>query len=281
MTQSGLFERIRVPSGVSIGDTVPWKSFQDDRFFRPVKIRRRALQRLSSRWGLIGAAAVVVVGALIATSVATNSSKNVYAYVSLDANGQIAFDVNQHMRVVDVHGLNQVGKQTVSNLQLQGASLQSAVDDVVSKLATNKLLPSHDTIVVTAASATDNSSAHTVETTAVTAVHQALQGSAQPDSIDDSVYSMDVPRQVWMKAEDEHVSPGQYATFLLAQQVGVPVKLADLNSSNLQTVLAEAHDLHTALTGLNTGNYDQVASIVEGAIGAASSQTGPAAANQS
>lgn len=284
LTRTGAFERVRIPHGAAVGDIIPWQAYAAERSTHTKSFgQTRSARRLSSRWGMIGAAAVVAVASLIVTSVVTTSTnKDVYAYVSLDANGQVSFDVDKNMHVVDVKGLNKLGQQTVSTMKLSGASLNSAVDDVVAHLASNKLLPHHDTIVVTAASATDNSDVHSVETAAVTAVHQALQGSSQSDSVNDSVYSMDVPREVWIQAEDDHVSPGQYATYLLAQQVGVPVKLADLNSSNLQTVFAEAHDLHTALTGLNTGNYDQVASIVEGAIGASgSSQSGSPTESQS
>ncbi|GMA56284.1 hypothetical protein GCM10025858_07870 [Alicyclobacillus sacchari] len=204
-------------------------------------------------------ACCVLLGGLLVGAVSHRSD---YALVSLDANGQISFAVDAHMHVVSARGLNETGQSVLNAVPVQGLPLSSAVGEVVAKLAQAQELPRNDSIVVTTASVAKNADVHTVDDQVISAIHTALGKSETRN-----VYHMDVPKAVWAQAQAAHVSPGQYATYLLAQQVGVPVKLTDLNSANLQTVLAEAHDLHTALSGFNTGDYQQVASIVDSAVG--------------
>ena len=258
LMRDGSFRRIRVREGAQVGELCSVAS-REHRYARAL----RNLGNSGRRWRTTGLAAVVACCVLIGgLMVGAISHRSDYALVSLDANGQVSFAVDAQMRVVSAHGLNSEGQKVLSAVPVKGLPLTSAVDEVVSKLAQTQALPRNDSIVVTTASVAQSADVHAVDEEVISAIHTAL-GKRDPGN----VYHMDVPKSVWAQAQAAHVSPGQYATYLLAQQVGVPVKLIDLNSANLQTVLAEAHDLHTALSGFNTGDYQQVASIVESAVG--------------
>lgn len=256
MTNDGRFERMRVDPTVQVGEFIPLSGA------RVVGMKRR--RRLPLRSGIaVTAAAVVLCAGLLHAIFVSPPEAQAYAFVSVDADPSVSLDLTKQLTVLDVRGMNTAGAVLSKSLNLKGQTLNAAVRNIIAKLASDHQLPSNDTIVVTAASPTDSTNVSQVEAQAVTAVHQALQANPSAAATKTNVYSMDVPNAVWKQAEKAHVSPGQYATYLLAKQEGVPVKLQDLKSTTLQRVLAQVHDLKTAVAGLDNGNYDQVAAIVQ------------------
>lgn len=266
MTSDGRFERVRVPAMVQVGDFVPLTSGSVTQMTRMRHWRLRS--------GIAGvAAAVVLVAGLFHGVFVSAPEAQAYAFVSLDAEPSVSLDLTKQMTVIDVRGMNPSGDALAKSLHLKGQSLNKAVQHLVAKLATDDTLPSNDTIVITAASPTDNTEVSNVEAQAVAAVHQALQLNPSAATTVTNVYSMDVPDAVWKKAVKAHVSPGQYATYLLAKESGAPVTLQDLSSPTLQRVFAQAHDFQTAVSGLDAGNYSQVAAILQGADASSSTTT--------
>lgn len=253
MSQDGRFARVHVDGPVQVGDYLPM-AFE----------ARRGKRRLNRRTSLTSVAAVVAIAGIVLGAVfAIPPRASAYAFVSLEANAQVSLDLNQQMKVIRVEGLNESGKRMVSSLHIQGEPLQTAVSTVVQAMSKQGGLASNDAIVVATSSPKETSQTQSIDKLAATAVTDAIGTTGQPSTATvPHVYSMTLPDAVWKKARKSHVSPGQYAAYLLAKEAGVPVQLQQVNTSNVQAVLGEVHDLKSAVNGLDTGNYRGVASTV-------------------
>lgn len=246
---------MKVPAkgGLSVGDVIDYV---------PSARRSRSWLRAWSKrrvaWG--AAAACLVCAALGGGALSMSAwAGRPHALVSVDANAEWSLAVDRNMRVVSASAYNPVGQSVLERVRVRGEPLSDAVRSLVGALAAEGQLPRNNNVVVATTALDGDISRSDVERAVVSAIQGAMQGAG-------NVYSMALSPSVWNAALAEHVAPAQYASYLLAQEVGVHVHLDDLDSANVQTVVAQAHDLHTALEGLNTGNYDEVASIVEAAI---------------
>ncbi|MFB5192093.1 anti-sigma factor domain-containing protein [Alicyclobacillus fastidiosus] len=260
MTPHGAFERIKLDLPANVGDmvTLPVPTFTSHRL------------RVRSTVASVAAAVVVCAGLLHAIFIAPPKVE-AYAFVSLDMSPSVSLDLSDHMTVLDVHGLNAAGKKLAKSLHVNGDKLSTAIRLVVHNTVQEGMLPANDTIIVAAAGADAHTDASEIEAQATSDVHSALKAAGTSVAQKANVYSMDVSSSVWNEAMKQDVSPGKYATYLLAHQVGVPVSLADINSSNIQMVLAQVHDLQTGESQLNTGDYSKVASIVGTTVSSTSS----------
>ncbi|AEJ44135.1 hypothetical protein TC41_2229 [Alicyclobacillus acidocaldarius subsp. acidocaldarius Tc-4-1] len=253
LTDDGAFVNVTARPGMSVGDVID------------MGVGGRAGGGLLRAWArrrvAIGAVAACALCAAMgggALSVAGWGARP-QALVSVDANAEWSLAVDQHMRVVSASAYNAVGQSILAHVRVKGKPLADAVRSLVGELAAEGKMPRNDSVVV----ATTSLDGDDVGSDINRAVTSAVQGATQGQG---NVYSMALSRSVWDQALANHVAPAQYASYLLAQEVGVHVHLSDLSSANVQTVVAQAHDLHTALEGLNTGNYEEVASIVEAAL---------------
>ncbi|EPZ42097.1 hypothetical protein N007_16100 [Alicyclobacillus acidoterrestris ATCC 49025] len=266
MTPQGLFEQIRLDVPASVGDMVPVPMQQNF-----VGHRLRVRSAIAS----VAAAVVICAGLLHAIFIAPPKAQ-AYAFVSLDMSPSVSLDLSDHMTVLGIHGLNSAGKQVAASMHVNGDKLGTVIQLLVHKTVQQGLLPANDTIIVAAAGANSHTDATAIETQAADDVDAALKAAGAAAAQTANVYSMDVSSSVWNEAMKQNVSPGKYATYLLAKQVGVPVSLSDITSSQVQMVLAQVHDLQTGTAQLNTGNYSKVAAIVGSAIPAGT----PAASGQ-
>ncbi|SIT07182.1 Anti-sigma factor N-terminus [Alicyclobacillus vulcanalis] len=252
LTGDGAFIRVAKSPGMSIGDVIDMQGAVPSP--RPW---RRALAKRRVAFGAV--AASVLCAALAVTGLSTiGFGARAQALVSVDANAEWSLAVDKHMRVVSASAYNAVGQSVLARVRVKGEPLSQAVKLLVGQLAAEGQMPRNDSVVVATTSLDGGTNPDIVR-----AVASAIQGATEGQG---NVYSMALSPDVWKQAVANHVAPAQYASYLLAQDVGVHVHLSDLASANLQTVVAQAHDLHTALEGLNTGNYEEVASIVEAAL---------------
>lgn len=251
-TEDGAFVSVPAEAGMSVGDVIDRAraaSFPSG-WFRAWRKRGLAL-------GSVAACLLAAVGGLWSISAWTARP---HALVSVDANGEWSLAVDRNMRVVSARAYNAVGEEALQRVRVKGQPLADAVRSLVGELAAQGQLPRNDSVVVATTTLDGAVGRDAIQRVVTSAVQGATQGAG-------NVYSMALSPSVWNEALANHVAPAQYASYLLAQEVGVNVHLNDLNSANVQTVVAQAHDLHTALAGLNTGDYDEVASIVEAALG--------------
>jgi len=253
LTDDGAFVKVAARPGMSVGDVID------------VSVRGRDgggwLRAWTRRRLALGAVAACVLCAAIgggALSMAGWGARP-HALVSVDANAEWSLAVDQNMCVVSASAYNAVGQSVLARVRVKGKPLADAVRSLVGELAAEGQMPRNDSVVVATTSLDGDDAGSDIDRAVMSAVQGATQGEG-------NVYSMALSPSVWNQALANHVAPAQYASYLLAQEVGVHVHLSDLSSANVQTVVAQAHDLHTALQGLNTGNYDEVASIVEAAL---------------
>ncbi|MFD1676919.1 anti-sigma factor domain-containing protein [Alicyclobacillus fodiniaquatilis] len=250
MTNDGQFRRIRLREATEVGAFVPLRSLP------------------SSSWHLratvasVAAVVVILVGVLHAVLIAPPEVE-AYAYVSLDINPSVSLDLSPHLTVLRADGLNAHGKSLLRSIHVRGKSLDKAISMIVGQTVKTGLLPQNDTIIVAAASATDGKDVTQIEQEATSDVDQALVVAPTNIAASATVYGMDLSDDVWKKAISQNVSPGKFATYLMAKQVGVNIKLADINSSNLQMLLTQVHDLQSGMAQLDTGSYGKVAEILQ------------------
>ncbi|MBF8378856.1 anti-sigma factor domain-containing protein [Alicyclobacillus mali] len=252
LTDDGAFMEMAARPSMSVGDVIDISARQVRGGWMRAWVRRRVA---------LGAAAACALCAALgggALAVAGWGSRP-HALVSVDANAEWSLAVDRNMRVVSATAYNAVGQEVLARVPVKGEPLAQAVRSLVRELAAEGQMPRNDSVVV-ASTSLDGGDSGSLMTQAVAS---AVQGATRGEG---NVYSMALSPSVWNQAVANHVAPAQYASYLLAQEVGVRVHLKDLSSANVQTVVAQAHDLDTALQGLNTGNYDEVASIVQAAL---------------
>ncbi|WAH38424.1 anti-sigma factor domain-containing protein [Alicyclobacillus dauci] len=253
LTSRGQFERIRLGQSAQVGDLIAVGAFSSYGVPR---------WRFRSAVASVAAIAVLCIGVLHAVLVSPPKAQ-AYAFVSLDANPSVSLDLSDHNTVLGVDGLNAPGKEIAKSVHVRGVSLNTAIRDIVGQMVAQGLLPSHDTIIVAAASAQGNRDVSRLESQAAADVDAALQAHHTLATSSATVYSIGLPNAVWDDAMKAKVSPGKYATYLLAKQVGIPVQLQDITSSNLQRVLAQVHDMQAGTQQLDSGHYGEVAAIVQ------------------
>lgn len=256
LTSEGEFLRIRLHVPARIGEEV-WATPRDLFYWRSISVRS----------AVAGLAAVAVFGFGIGQLLmGTGPSAEAYAFVSVDANPSVNFYLDKNLHVIGVHALNSTGNQLAHALHVKGESIDTAIHDMMKQVANEGTLPSGNAIIVTASSPTGNADMTSLESQVTNDVHDALKNVSQSGASSPQVYSMNVPSAVWHDAIKAKVSPSKYASYLLAKEAGVQVKLTDIHSSNTQLVLAQAHDLKAGAGQLESGHVKEVTDIVQSAL---------------
>lgn len=265
MTANGAFRRMRVTGPLVVGQEISLGS-----------ARRFNWKSIPARSAIAGLAAVVVLGVGVGQELfGTMPKAEAYAFVSVDVNPSVSFDLDSSMHVIKVYGTNANGTSLAHRLRLQvrGKPIDVAIRDMMAEVSTEGKLSQHSPVIVAASSPSGKVDLSNSVQTAVTAdVHKALQSIDEGNPVSAKVYSMNVTNSVWSDAVKKKVSPGQYASYLLGNEAGVNVKLSQVKSPNAQLAVAQAHDLKSSVKALNNGNAQSVSAIVQSAVQRVSQQ---------
>lgn len=254
MTSDGEFLRTKVADSVVVGQDITIST-----------AKRFNWKSVPARSAVAGLAAVVVLGIGVGQALfGSRPSVEAYASVSVDINPSISFDLSRSMKVIDVYGTNTSGTALVKHLHVQGQSIDVAIRDMMREVAREGKLSSNHAVIVAASS--PNGQVDNIQNQVTADVHKALDVVSQGNPVTAQVYSMNVANSVWTDAKKAKVSPGQYASYLLGNEAGVNVKLSQVTSSDMQLTLAQAHDLKSSVKALNSGHFQSVANIVQGAV---------------
>lgn len=251
MTHSGGFVRVSRRPDMEVGMEVPLSVG-----------RKKKRIPVWQRTGAAVAAAAIVLAAGAWFGIGQMGDDTAYAYVSVDINPSLAFTINQSQHVIAVTGLNRDGIALASELHVDHETLKAAVTAAIDKAVSKQMLPDEDTILVTAAPATNQADAKTVSQSVKADVQSALAANKTATQLKPHVYALQVSKPVWTAATKASVSPGKLASYLIAQQEGHNYSLSQLQGGTLGTVLGESSQASAVIAALKSNNTKQLETVV-------------------
>lgn len=265
LTADGQFCRIPTSPKMEIGmeiSFVPAAAPEKNRF-APWTAKRPARSRHWQRYGVAGLAAslVVAVGVWFASNSLYPAQADAYAFVSVDINPSMLFQVDKNMRVVSFQGQNSDGQTLLSTLHLKGLSLSNAMEQVVSQAAEMNMLPTEDSILVATAPVETSVSVAQIESAVKQDVKDAINASPTAESLHPSVYSIPLSNVFWQAANQAKVPPAKLAAFLIARSEGQDWTVAQLSGGVLKQVFANPSP--TALYALSSDNVTVVEHFIQ------------------
>jgi hypothetical protein len=186
-----------------------------------------------------------------------------YAFVSIDINPSVALQVDQKQRVLEAFGLNDDGTRLLQRVHLEKEEpLKAALEDIVDAAVAAGMLPDEDAILISAAPANGQADVSAVQEQAEQTVKDTIQNNPEVRQHHPTVYSIGVSAVVWNAAKQANISPGKFAAFLIAQQEGKEVTLADLHGKTLEEVLSTP-SAHSIVEILKKSDPDKVEQLVK------------------
>jgi hypothetical protein len=255
LTQLGEFVRVPREVNMEVGMEVPIST---------VSVSHRTCR--SPRWqrfGAAAAAACLVVAAGVWFGVGQMGDDTAFAYVSMDINPSVAFTIDKAERVIDVVGLNPDGKALVAELHVDRTPLKDAIQDAIDDAVSQQMLPNADPVLVTAAPATTDTNISKVSSSLKADVQSALQHNTKAESLHPTVYTLQVSNTVWEAALKANISPGKFASYVIARQEGHTFALDDLEGENLGTVLSSSKSATNVISALKSGDDNKLRSIIQ------------------
>lgn len=261
LTADGQFCRIPASPALAIGMEVSWVADAmplPDKEVQLGKAKRHWQPRLWQRYGMAGMAASLLVAAGIwfATNTLSPARAEAYAFVSMDINPSLLFQVDKNLKVVSFQGENQDGTTLLSSLNLKGMSLSNAVEQVVQKAASTNMLPAQDSILVATAPVNSSVSVNEIESQVEQDVNNAIQASPAAQSLKPTVYSLGLSNAVWEAASNAKIAPAKLATYLVARDEGFNLTVSQLSGDTLKQVFA--HPSAAAMNALSSDNPNVV-----------------------
>ncbi|MDB5083828.1 MAG: hypothetical protein JWN30_714, partial [Bacilli bacterium] len=185
LTKEGTFQRTFSPIGAQIGEEISYE-------------KTVPTARPLTKWVSVAACLMLGVGVWAYWNI--SSENQVYAYVGIDINPSLELGINQSGKVLTVQALNDDAKALLTDLSVQGESVDQAVAAVAKAAASKGFVQQNADIVITAspavnghpaANSSDNQSAAAVDQNKkLSALEQNLVASAQKtfDSLSQNVH---------------------------------------------------------------------------------------------
>lgn len=261
MTPDGQFCRIPHSGAGSIGAEVVWT---ETPVAAPAPRKRRSGPTTWMRWSAAATAACIALAVGVWQGLGGfGGPPTAYAMVSLDIHPSMTMQVDKHLKVLQVTPTDADGQRVVRELpKLQGEPMQQAISQVVKQALSDHLVPADDSIIVAAAPTQSGSSADlpSITNSAQQAVEQALKSTGASQTLQPSVYTVTVPKNVFDAANQADIAPGQLATYLMALNQGVPV--TNLNSNTISQVFGASHSA-SLMKVLGSASTAQISTIVK------------------
>lgn len=226
--------------------------------------RRKGTHRLGAlrRYGIVGLAAslMVATGVWFASNSLYPARAEAYAFVSVDINPSLLFQVDKNLKVVSFEGENPDGTKLLSSLHLKGMNLSNAMEQVIQEAAAMNMLPTADSILVASAPVSSTANVARIRNEVNQDVNNAIQANPTAQSLRPQVFSLGLSETVWHAATSAKISPAKLAAYLIARDEGMNLTLAQLTGPTLQEVLS--HPSPTALDALSSSNLSVIEQFI-------------------
>lgn len=215
MAEDGSFARVpRQDLQAQLGDEV---SFSNPRSLR------------QWTWISVGAGVVAaLLGFLFLVWPSTVERAEMHVYV--DMNPSVELGLDDQYRVITIRALNSSAKPLVDNLDWRGRKAESVVADLLLSVKKEGRMLGKDNVILSS-----GTEAHSSEAL-LKNIQRKIERDPRLESESLAVYTLSLPSDLVKQAQDNNISPGKYAVWLLASHVGEPVafeKVSEFSISEL------------------------------------------------
>ena len=197
------YHKIKLKSQMAVGQTI---FYFDDDIMPPANTKQERPSRYLTpsffAFKFVPVLAIVLIGIMLMnhqqilpTTIPT------YGVVSIDINPSISLLVTQDGIIEYAHGKNEGGQQLLSTLELTDIPLHHAIEKIITASEEDGFLDEHHKILIATA---EKSNQHIISDL----VEDILESSSLDDPY--TIYVAEVAYTVYEKAENEHVTIGQY-----------------------------------------------------------------------
>ncbi|MGZ4121598.1 MAG: anti-sigma-I factor RsgI family protein [Tumebacillaceae bacterium] len=237
MTKECEFRKIPLLDGMAVGQEVdvPEQTTQS--------VRKKPLAWFGTplrKTGVLAASLLLAVG--LWGSQSLFAPESAYAYVTVDINPSVEFAIDSQQHVMQVIGLNDDGKQVLTDVQVKGKTLNQAVESLTDSAKKKGFFSKNTEVIITASPAvsddklaSDHIDLDKIENDLVTQVKTAVTTTGSSVEVE----GIRVSPEVRSAAQKAGVSPGKYAVYLNAQSNGIDVSLDELKNHSITKVAGD------------------------------------------
>jgi Anti-sigma factor N-terminus len=233
LTKNREFLKIPLLDGMSVGQEVDVPDIADIR--KVSEKKRNWFMKTWKQTGAVAACLLLAVGFFGSQSL-LGSDPKAYAYVTVDINPSIELSIDENHKVVDAKGLNQDGELVLTDLKLQGVTVEEAISTLAEMAKSKGYLNEQTEVLITASpagTADAGSDLDQIENSLVAKVEQVTSTNGAAVEVEGIVVSQGVRKA----AQEAGVSPGKYAFYLSAQSNGVDVDLNELKKESIHAII--------------------------------------------
>ncbi|MFC0329496.1 anti-sigma factor domain-containing protein [Paenibacillus sepulcri] len=225
LTPDGSFYRVPFKPDASIGEEITF----------PASARRnrpRSIYRLSA---LAVALTLLLLIPLLLIPFKEHSA--VAAYLTMDINPSLELGIDESERVIELRALNQAGAAVITDLPFRDLPLEQVTESIMERIQARPYFANHEgNIVITSIMMRQDDDVfyeslltqHMDE-----AVQKALAESSLPSEAHVEVTTLSAPKEVRDEANEQGISTGKMAVYLLAKSQGHEVTVEELKKHSI------------------------------------------------
>lgn len=261
LTPDGEFCRIPFREGMSVGVEVEWETSAIPADARSRRRRRPPVKTGRwTRWGAVGMAACVAVGAL-AFRLWMPPVAEAWAMVSVDGDPPLVLQVDKQLRVTSATSPDAKGQRLLAERTLTGKPVVAALDTWLDAAAEAQVLAPGDSIVVTASPITPGVDVEPLRSQLDQSLMSILASDPVLNVVHPQVFTLGMAPALWQAAQTAHLSPGRFAAYLIARSEGYTGTVDGLKGATLAHYLSEPN-AKTWMKTLESTNVNELQSWV-------------------
>ena len=182
---------------------------------------------------------------LIALALILAGSTGVYAYqkpvsfISIDINPSIELGVNVFDVVVSAEAYNDDGEKVLENLDVEGGSIEDAIQEIVDSAIADGYVEEDDTSVISITTETnDGELAEELKEAAEEGVENALEENETEAEIEKDNVALERRDE----ARELGITPGKLNLIQKLQVVNPDVKIEDFKEASVKEIMAATHE---------------------------------------
>ncbi|WP_020617644.1 anti-sigma factor domain-containing protein [Paenibacillus daejeonensis] len=236
MTADGEFRKIRRTSEADLGD----------------EVRLPGPPVLAARKTIALVAAISVVLLLLTLPNLMRSYSEVAVYLAIDFNPSLELGVDRHERVLELRSWNADGAEMIEGMNYENIAMQEVLGQIVERARAGQYLIEDRPEVIVTSVITGARPDASLEARVAGQVSLMLESA-----LDLTVTVLSAPLELREEAEQQGVTPGKMAVYLLAKHTSDPIMLKELQQFSIHQAVAAHGGMEAILSQLDTAGASE------------------------
>lgn len=201
---------------------------------------------------LAGALLSVTILALVALG-GVKAYNNPVAYISMDINPSVELGLNFMDRVVSVVGINEDGKNIVSDTELKNMTAEDAIQLLVQEADKKDYLEEDGSSVIALTTFANNeNNAKKIENR----IQDRVKDIIDEENMNYVIYADHANLELRSEADNYDISPGKYRLILMLQELDSSIEVSEYKDASVKEIMFKIHDLKGIAQNKNDKSKD-------------------------